>query len=158
MSSLAVRKNRGFSLVELMVSMAIISTTLLMIMGVFMTVFKASKKAVDLTAGTIFAESVLNRELRNLMTDPAERGKFFQSNNKVYAEGVDRLNEAYFTYKMYVTDVSFPTSISSRTDNKMKRVDVIVWWWGTGAEKNGRDGYGTLRTEVSRIVNQQAVY
>lgn len=149
---------------ELMVSMGIISTTLLMIMGVFMTVFRSSQKAVDMTAGTIFAESVLNREMRVIMTDAGKRSKFFNLNFSTtpYVEGVDRLNNALFTYKMYASDI--PMS-SWRTDNKMKRVDVVVWWWAAGSEtdtvttgRDSRSGYGILRTEVSRIVNQQSVY
>ncbi len=142
---------------ELMVSMGIISTTLLMIMGVFMTVFRSSQKAVDMTAGTIFAESVMNKELRVIMTDTNKRGNFFNLNysNTPYVEGVERLNNSVFTYKMYATDISMP---SWRTDNKMKRVEVVVWWMGTGTENSSRDGYGTLRTEVTRIVNQQSVY
>ncbi len=161
---LAAKKSRGFSLVELMVSMGIIATTLLMIMGVFMTVFKSSQKAVDMTAGTIFAESVMNKELRTIMSDSTLRGRFFTLNYSInpYVEGVERLNNALFTYKMYASDISMP---SWRTDNKMKKVDVVVWWWAAGSEhdtvttgRDSRSGYGILRTEVTRIVNQQAVY
>lgn len=186
------RRLFGFSLIELMISVGIMATTLLLVVGVFTNVMRASRKSVDLTAGTLVAESVMNRELYSIMTGP-DKAAFFKdgtvpaasSHNLQAGEvkpnellsGTERLNETVFTYKMYAKalDLTDPgagaaegSNAKSVSDkNRVVKVDVVVWWWAEGAKNgeepangtdNTRQGYGILRTELTRLVNQNSKF
>ena len=90
-----------------MVSIGILATSLLLVVGIFMTVTRASQKSLDLTAGTIIAESVLTRELYSIMGDTDTRKSFFDASDPrvPYSEGTERLNQTVFTYRIYASSV-----------------------------------------------------
>ena len=150
----------GFSLVELMISVGIMSTTLLLVLGVFTNVMKASRKAVDLTAGTIVAEGVISTEMYAIMGDEVAKNLFFKKTyNDPFVEGTKHLNNSTFVYRMYATEIPIGTKVL--TDNRVKKIDVIVWWWADGegnVTTDKRAGYGYLRTELSRLVNENSKY
>lgn len=145
-----------------MISIGILATSLLLVVGIFVTVTKASQKSLDLTAGTVIAESVLNRELYAVMSSDSARNRFFASlesmydgsaENRYLVKGTERLNQTVFTYVLYANNV-----ITAEEGNRVKKVDAVVWWWNEGgtAVAGVRPGYGFLRSEVSRLVNENS--
>lgn len=64
----------GFSLIELLVALGILATTLVMVVGVFLTVTRATQKSLDLTAGTVVAQSILSREIYEAMSHDTSGG------------------------------------------------------------------------------------
>lgn len=159
--------NLGFSLIELMVSVGIMATTLLLVLGIFTNVMRASRKAVDLTAGTIVAESVLTKELYRVMADEGAKARFFDEANNYdtneLVAGTEHLNDAVFTYRVYASNVSLGSTMA--TGNRVKKLDVVVWWWNsdekgedTTIHSQTREGFGFLRTEMTRLVNENSKY
>lgn len=150
-------RHLGFSLVELMISIGILATSLLLVVGIFMTVTRASQKSLDLTAGTIIAESVLSRELYSIMGDDTTRAGFFAANDPSVpiVQGTERLNQTVFTYLIYANTV-----MGGEVGNRVKKVDTVVWWWNEGGSSVAgvRPGYGFLRSEVSRLVNENSKF
>lgn len=134
----------GFSLIELMLSISIVATSLILFIGIFMTMFAASEKGVDLTAGTVVASSQLTKALyeyqetyglENLPTDGSE----------IKNESVT-LNKTTFFYRITSSGVGTPD---------LRKVDVEVWWWQNPDDKfatETRTGYGKLYVKLSRLV------
>jgi hypothetical protein len=38
------------------------------------------------------------------------------------------------------------------TENRVKRVDIVVWWW---SDSGRREGYGRLQQQAFRLVNEE---
>lgn len=138
-----------------MISIGILATSLLLVVGIFLTVTRASQKSLDLTAGTVIAESVLTRELYSVMGESSTRQIFFTRNYATdpLVQGTERLNQTVFTYVIYANTV-----LDGDEGNRVKKVDAVVWWWNEGgtAVAGVKPGYGFLRSEVSRLVNENS--
>lgn len=156
------RPRAAFSLMELLVAFSIIATALLLIIGIFTNVIEASQKTVDLTAGTIQAEYLMDAEIYAIMNDTARRDYFFDnpapmSGGTAYAMGTaNTLNQTIFSYVLYSEQVGAPFNVPG---NRLMKVDVIVWWWNPGAAgefTKARQGYGYLRTQLTRLVNERS--
>jgi hypothetical protein len=164
-------------MVELTISIGIIATSIILIVTLFSTMFKSSQHAVDLTAGTVVAESELDRyiyenEFFNAGTQASPSyqygfGRFAGGsyNNFVVYSSTKSLNNVTFIFDIYSTDIS----------SEMVKLDIVVWWWqnvavtrptadftynettATGASVQSdkqvtSPGAGVLRTELSRLV------
>ena len=142
---------------ELLVSVGILGTALVMVVGVFLTVTRASQKSLDLTAGTVVAQSVLSRELHGIMSHEASRRTFFDRDYRTdpWVRGTERLNQTAFTYLLYANTV-----MNGDVGNRVKKVDAVVWWWNEEATSvpGAKAGYGFLRSEVTRLVNENSRY
>ena len=142
---------------ELLVAIGILATCLVMVVGVFLTVTRASQKSLDLTAGTIVAQSILSRELYGIMGSDAARSNFFSGSYATdpFVEGTERLNQAVFTYRIYATPVMI-----GDMGNRVMQLNAVVWWWNDegSAPSEGRAGYGYLRSELTRLVNENSRY
>ena len=158
------QKTRGFSIIELLISMSIISVALVFLIGVFTTGMKANRKSVDLTAGTLVAEEIISQELYGILSDATKSNDFFNKpdNKSEYVKGVKYHNNTKFTYKMYVSDVK--NMGDAGNSNKMKKVDVQVWWWNddgsdiSDQQASFRAGYGVVSVGLTRLVNQQSKF
>jgi type II secretory pathway pseudopilin PulG len=142
-------KNTGFSLVEVVLAIAIVATSLLLFIGVFLTMFRASEKGVDLTAATVVAESQLNKFLYwkqeqeggldglGLVGDAVEPG----------GSGKVKHNTIEYTYeiKSRIADPAMPN---------LRKVDVTVYWWGDDANPTvqTKTGYGNLHVTLSKLI------
>lgn len=176
------RKHMGFSLMELMVSVGIMSVTLLLVLAVFTGSMKASQKTTDLTAGVIVAETVLTKDVYNIMNqvdkEADKSAKEHLENGGVVASGIKNLNNTTFVWELNSTKVSNSDSGASASgtaiDNKLMKLDVVVWWGKSGAEVDSyssKEGQmaagkfsgddktmsmshaGILRCEMSRLYN-----
>jgi type II secretory pathway pseudopilin PulG len=134
----------GFSLIELVLAVSIVATALLLFIGLFFTMFRASQKGVDLTAGTIVAESVLNQYLYDQQEKTGGLTVNLVDNSGSPYTGTTSLNKTIFTYEITCQD----------TDNTdLKKVDVQVWWWqGDVAKQDNKEGYGKLNVKLTRLV------
>lgn len=137
-------EEKGFSLIELMLAVSIIATALLLFIGVFLAMFKSSQKGVDLTAGTVVAESVLSQYLYDRQEMSGGLPVNLIDNVGSPVTGTATLNKTIFTYEITCQDVG--------TGN-LKKIDVIVWWWqDAGPRKEYKSGYGKLNVSISRLV------
>jgi prepilin-type N-terminal cleavage/methylation domain-containing protein len=146
---------RGFSLMELIISVGIIATAILLVVGIFTFLFKASQKSVDLTAGTVVAESIMQNTVTRFIYDSSFRSSVMQNhsgyNNTELEQGTKSYNGAQFSYSIYATDLS---QLGSSATNPMLSLSVICRWWdsGGGLAGSARSGYGQLAVELNRIV------
>ncbi len=124
----------GFSFLELMVSICILASSIMLILGLFVHLFNASQKSVDLTAGTVVAESVLQKYLYDTPFPP--------QNLAIPYSGVVQLNNQAYIYTIYVQDIN----------SSLKRVDAVVTWWNRTPDRASKEGYGMLKTEISRLI------
>ncbi|MDO5296702.1 MAG: type II secretion system protein [bacterium] len=161
------KKTQGFTILELMISMSIISIALVFLIGVFTTGLRANRKSVDLTAGTLVAEEIISQELYGILADADKSKTFFgegstTDTNKLYVQGTKYHNNTKFTYKMFISDVK---NMGDKDNaNKIKKVDVQVWWWNdegqepSATQESFRAGYGVVSVGLTRLVNQQSKF
>ena len=105
-------KKRGFSLIELMVGVFIISAIIVMVCSLYTYLFKISQKGVDLTAGTAVGEKVLE--------------EFVEANKTLKAgtfTGSKSVNTSVFYYVIEVSG-----DIASG-EFGLKKVDITIRWW-----------------------------
>ncbi|MCE1248390.1 MAG: type II secretion system GspH family protein [Firmicutes bacterium] len=141
------RKNstlKGFSLIELVLAVSIVATALILFIGIFFAMFRASQKGVDLTAGTVVAESVLNQYLYDQQEKTGGLPVNLTDNSGSPYTGTTSLNKTIFTYEITCQD-------TDSTD--LKRLDVQVWWWQSDATRqDNKEGYGKLHVKLTRMV------
>lgn len=127
---------RGYSLLELMVAIGILAASILLILGLVVHLFNASRKGVDLTSGIVAGKSAL-QEFLNETPWPAPRLAIPYS-------GMVPLNNQSYLYYIYVQDL-----VSDAYGASLKRVDMIVTWWTQNPDIKG---YGMLKTEIARRI------
>ncbi|MGM9992715.1 MAG: prepilin-type N-terminal cleavage/methylation domain-containing protein [Candidatus Bruticola sp.] len=177
------RQLSGFSLLELMVSVGIMSVTLLLVLAVFTGSMKASQKTTDLTAGVIVAETVLTKDVYNIVnkvSGEADVGAYDKlvGGGGVVASGIKNLNNTTFVWELTSNKVvdSGTGSVSSGSEvakNDLVKLDVVIWWGKSGdqvTEYSSASGdmkaegakntttlsttnAGILRCEMSRLFN-----
>ncbi|MGV8122463.1 MAG: prepilin-type N-terminal cleavage/methylation domain-containing protein [Candidatus Xenobiia bacterium LiM19] len=108
-----VSSKRGFSLVELMVAIFILSSSLLLIIGLFTFLFNSSRKGIDLTAGVAAAELMMEEYLYRGASDiyNSTTGEFYAQDRAI--------NGVNFHCEIVV---------SSPVGN-LRKVDATVYWW-----------------------------
>ncbi len=125
-----IKNKKGFSIIELMIGILILSSTIVMIVGLYTYLFKVSQKGVDLTAGTAVGEKVLEEFIQEAMTKPIEKTDGGHYAKKVSAltsgnvfVGSKSVNSSKF---YYVIEVSGDLNNS---DYRLMKVDATIRWW-----------------------------
>ncbi len=121
-----LKRKKGFSIIELMIGIFILSSLIVLVAGLYTRLFKMSSKGVDLTAGTAVGEKVLEEfvqekitvPLQNLTYDDSITGKFFYGSKSV--------NGSTFSYAIEVQNAGSQATL--------KIVDITVKWWDNSAE------------------------
>ncbi|ODT72645.1 hypothetical protein ABS71_07660 [bacterium SCN 62-11] len=152
-----MRNRRGFSLAELVIAVALLAIMILGVMALSISVLKTERKANDLTAGKLVAQSVMSQLLDKLRSDtPAGvRATFMAYNtaNVAFDSGtvvVQRTSYQYNVFVSTVTDSAGNPVGGALSSNRLKNVEIQVSWWN-GAAQN-RAGYGSLKTSLSQLV------
>ncbi|MBM3460589.1 MAG: hypothetical protein FJX76_00620 [Armatimonadetes bacterium] len=143
---------------ELIISVGILSTAILLVVGIFTFLFKASQKSVDMTAGTIVAESILQEYIYSLRTG-GRLDKFMTAtkdaaDKDAYASDVRHLNKTDFFYTLYVQDITALLPPEVPSSQQLRKLRIVCNWWeqAGGLPGRARAGYGQLSVEVSRII------
>jgi len=146
-------------------SIGILATAILLVTGVYLFLFRASQKSVDLTAGTVVAESILREYQQRLIYDPATSTAFRNATyatDTVIQTGSKSLNQAVFNYTIYVMDMNALLGLSSTptpAPPSLRRLRVVCSWWDAGRGLPGTDrGLGLLTVELNRMVMYDANY
>jgi len=149
-------RRQGFSLIELIVSIGIVGTSLILLVGIFTVLLNGSQKASDLTSGSAIADGLLSQQVYQIMAVDSNRVTFFKtaySTPQVINGGTYSLNNTVFFYKIYVQDVALGATLhNSSTDGStgqtlLKRLDVVLWWSDETA--------GSASSWTSLTMNQQ---
>jgi hypothetical protein len=154
----------GFSLMELMLSIGIIGTSLILVVGIFTMLFSGSQKAGDLTAGSVVADGLLTQQIYQLTSVESTRTAFFQAaytNPTFFRGGTYSLNNTVYFYKIYVQDIDPHITLhDTDTDGtagstKMKRLDVVVWWNDASAASQTSAQNMTMHQQARNMGNQE---
>lgn len=140
-----MRHRKGFSLIELMLSIVIIGTSIVLVVGIFTILVAGSQKAADITAGSTVAAGLMSQQIYQIMASDNTRNTFFQqaySTPTSFIAGTYTLNGTVFLYNMYVQDVNLSSVTLScpATDTgggtKLKRFDIVITWNDASSTQN----------------------
>ncbi|MHC9544421.1 MAG: prepilin-type N-terminal cleavage/methylation domain-containing protein [Vulcanimicrobiota bacterium] len=108
-----VSSKRGFSLVELMVAIFILSSSLLLIIGLFTFLFNSSRKGIDLTAGVAAAELMMEEYL-------------YRGASDIY----NSTAPSFYAQDRAINGVNFHCEIViSEPKGNLRKVDATIYWW-----------------------------
>ena len=155
------KRSWGFGLAETIIALGILAVVFLIAAALLTSLLRGTQKESDLTAGTILAEQVLTTRVQAIFAgvDPdLTKEQLFASESppSVPIQGTVRLNQSVYTYEITYASVTSPSGVaigSSGPGNRLKKLDIVVWWWNERPEDT-RAGYGFLRAETSRLVGE----
>ncbi len=107
-------KRSGFSLIELMVGVFILSISLVFVIGLYGRLVKSSETSENITVGTSAGMKIMEDFLSENEGKPLKDGSVFGNMN---------MNSVQY---FYIIDVSSPIS---QTLEPVKKIDVTVFWW-----------------------------
>lgn len=150
---------RAFSMAELVLCLGILAVALVILTSFFISLYRATDKSGNTSAGTRAAETVLNQQLHDIFrgTHPTlTKAGFFAGSASPGISGTLQLGQTEFQYQ-----VDYATVASSAggdlgaglSGNRLKSVTVRCWWWGAQANSQ-RAGQGRLSVELHRLVNE----
>lgn len=107
-------RKKGFSLIELMVGVVILSTSLVFVIGLYGRLIKSSETSANITVGTSAGMKIMEDFISENEGKPLKDGSTFGNMN---------INSVQY---FYIIDVSSPVSY---TPEPVKKIDVTVFWW-----------------------------
>lgn len=169
---------RGFSLIELIVSIGIIGTSLILVIGIFAYLVAGGQKASDLTSGTVAADGLLSQEIYQIMSVTNTRNQFFltsYSTPYLLSGGTYQLNNTVYFYKIYCQDAPLTGTAftclqiyGGSSTTSLKQLDIVVWWDDAAAASvtqvtqlgiiNQTVGMGVLQVHQMRLLWPTGTY
>ena len=151
-------KTRAFTLLEIMISLGILLTSVLIMMALFTRVFGWAQKTADTTPGVLAADGLISRHLyEDLSSDASRRALFdgvqaglYASPAALHAGTTTNPTGTRFDYTLRAVYLG---DIGNSPGNRLARVDAEVVW-----SPNPSNGPGKLRVQLSRIVNENSRY
>lgn len=152
---------RGFSLMEVLVSLGIMAIALLALVTVLVTGLRAEDNSTQRKAGQDVAERVLGRTLGKLkQLSEAENNDFWNREHSAPSDpwlaGVEKRDGYDYHYKIFSSTVVNKSTGQPFGEahgyefNRLKKVDVVVSW----SAGPGRAEDDLSRVSISRLVNR----
>ena len=149
-------KPEGFSLLEIIIAVGVIAIATLTIIALFTQVLRGSQKSVDLSRGTMLAQSIIAERIYSTFDDDLVKDFWWsQVDAGIYA-GPGNFWERQTVNDMRYVLYAAPLTGLGAAPYRAAKIDVVVWWWDSEQQGGAREGYGQLRTEVTRLVNESA--
>lgn len=151
---------RAFSLAEVLIALAILGIGMLGLISVCSVGLQANKKSLTMLTAEQVADRQINRNITKAVVNdepPGARDRFWRADypypTTPWVTGVEKVGTTEYKYALYATTVDAVAGGelgSGVEDNRLKKVDIVVTWWG-----EQRQGYGTLRVNGYRLINEQ---
>lgn len=109
-----MRKLKGFTLLEIVIALAILSIGLVGILSLFPVAFQASKRASDLTEVTVYTQ----QKIEELKRDGYESANMSVGTTTGTFKLSDGVTDSRFNWTLVVTDVS----------TGLKKLELTVDW------------------------------
>ncbi len=144
-------------MLEVLFATGILAMALFALMAVASLSVHTDRKSFDEMVATRLADRELNRAIFDALTG-ANTSIF--DGDYPYPTSAAVTNTTYvgdklYTYAIYASTVSCVNGTTlgsgSTSQNLVKKVDIVVWWWNDQAT---RQGYGRLESSMSRLVGQ----
>lgn len=151
-------KSKGFSLIELVISMAVLASVGLLVMATLARMLKPGQKAADLSTGVVVAQSVMEEEVHAILSGTGTMSKIdFWTNDSPPSSPITgniTVGGTDYSYRMDYRTVRDETTGDplggTELEKQAKKVDITVWWWNATAEET-REGYGQLQTRTTQL-------
>ena len=142
---------RGFSLAELVFSILILTLIILTMIGLVTSTVRTEEKAKLLGRAGGVLESIIQQTIYQVDNDsPAGTSTSFWGSSGVWSSGSVVRGEVTYTFEVSTADVAgFGTP-----GNRMKKMDVTLWWWNSESSGGARQGYGQMKLQGSRVVTE----
>ncbi len=116
-------RNRGFSIVEVVLSIAIMSVTIVMVCAMYTFMMRVSQKGFNVSVGTNVADRLMN-ELASQKGSKLNTLLIENHLSGFRACGNELVGDSPYYYILEVKPL--PNPYSSRN---IVRVDLVVFWW-----------------------------
>jgi len=138
----------GFTVAEVVLALALVSVTVLTLMGLCLRTLQANRKNVDTGMGQLVAEQAI--EQIAMSAEASATAPVWASNSAVVAYSSDTVQVAGTTFQVttYATDVAPTVFVATK---RLKRLQTRVVWKDL---QQGKMGYGNLRAESTRLVHE----
>lgn len=146
---------------EVILGLGIVAVALMALASVAGSATRASQKGMGRSTAVMVAERQLTRHIQLAQNDsPAGAKALFWDAEYPYpnialATGQEPVGPVNFNYALYANTVRDPGGVALGgpvANNRLKKVDIVVWWW---SETGTRQGYGQLQYQTSRVVSEQ---
>lgn len=139
---------------ELILAVGLITLTILFLLGLSTATLRASNKSANLYPGYQVARKELDRVAAAAAGDPAFWIQDYTASP--WESGSVRVGGTEFTFEIFARTLidqssSAPLGTTTSAENRVKKVDVVVRWWG-----GDRQGHGQLMVRASQLVNEVA--
>ena len=154
------RARIGFTLLETLISVAIVAVALLAVGAVFISLLSAGTKNSDAETATLVAQGTLSHTIYDLVTGtgytPAQKAAAFTAPvaTLLVPPGTSNvtLNNQVYSYNITTQGVPIPGPV--KANNALALITIQVWW---NSDASGvRQGQGRTSTSMSRLINEQA--
>ena len=145
-----MNKNKGFNIIEVAVSIMIVSIAILMIIAIYTNIIKAQAQGVGKTIATSVAERVLQNIITNRISDIKVKIKQGSSSadSRYELVGKDVVNGNVYYYYSAI----YKSSNNSFKDTNIAKADVYVFW-DLGENKTKEEIKNlTTRTDIKNSV------
>lgn len=155
---------RAFSFTELLLAVGLLSIVVLTLVALTISTLRSNQKAALLGPATQVAETMLNQRLYQVDHDvPAGTRDAFWAASGVWqdstVDGQLVSGGVTYDYVIYANTVLDPSGVPLGTaagepGNRVKKVDLILWWYDTRAQGGSRQGMGKLELQATRLINE----
>jgi len=125
-----VGKSRGFTIIELLLTIIIISVGLMGIMALFENATRGAGQA-DLN---IIASTLARDKLEQVVSDKVAYG-YANLNDTNYPDETFSSEFSPYSRNTAITEVAGNDLVTPEVGSGYKRVDVTVWWGAGGADR-----------------------
>jgi Tfp pilus assembly protein PilV len=148
----------GFTLAEVLLAGFLIAIITLALIGLALSLLRGTQKASDTSVAQVAAEEILSRLIYDVQPGGVANTSFW-GNPTFSRPGSYRMNRTDFSYQIDATSVGDTSGAavgSGATHNRLKQVQLNVYWWDSDQQVSGRQGYGKLDYHVVRLVAEGA--
>ncbi|MCE7870855.1 hypothetical protein DYH09_10800 [bacterium CPR1] len=152
---------RAFTFTELILAVGLLAVLLLTLVALTLSTLRSNQKAALLGPASRAAKTLLNETLYQVELDrPAGTRDSFWSTNGLWrdsaVEGAFSSGGIDYQYAIYANTVfdSSGAPLGKDPGNRVKKVDLVLWWYSTRPQQGYREGMGRLELQASRLVNE----
>jgi Tfp pilus assembly protein PilV len=146
-----VARLRGFTVAEVVLALALISVTVLTLLGLCLRTLQASRKTIDTGSGQMVLEQALEAVAQAAESSDAAAVWASNSATTPYSSDPVLLNDVTYLVSVYATDVVAASGLPFAADKRLKLLRATVEWRDL---PQGRMGYGLLRASSTRLVHE----
>jgi Tfp pilus assembly protein PilV len=152
------RSAAAFTLAEVLIAGFLMTIIILVLIGLSISLLRGTQKASDTTGAQVASEHILNSLIYDVQPGSPSHGTFWASSS-FSRPGTYRMNRTDFSYQIDASSVIDSTGSpigSGFAQNRLKQVQLSVYWWDSEHQASTREGYGKLEFHTVRLLAEGA--